>query len=163
MTSSCLSTPILLLLGVRSCGGHRGLGPRFWACFGSPFSFISLLDLNRISIVVLGRTHFRSQVGFRGVFSSLKRTPSARLIVRYSRAVVELYILGWLTSSCLSTAMLMLLLEPSVFQRGRGGGTNLPLNLRSHRSHLLILLSGLGLLLRAIDNPLFLFTRKLTT
>ena len=42
--------------------------------------------------VVLGRTHFRSQVEFCGLCSSLTCTPSA--LVRASRAMIEPHILG---------------------------------------------------------------------
>ena len=69
---------MLLLLGVRSCVGHRGLGCRFWACFGCPF-FFSLFELNRILIDVLSRTHVRSQVEFCGLCSSLTFGSSPRL------------------------------------------------------------------------------------
>ena len=64
------------LRGVRSCGNHRGLGSCFWACFGCIF-FMSLFELNRALIVVLGRTHFRSQVECGGLCSNLKCTPLA--------------------------------------------------------------------------------------
>ena len=69
---------MILLLGVRSCGRQRGLGSRFWACFGCLFLFFSLFELNRILIVVFGRTHFRSQVGFGGLCSSLTFGSSPR-------------------------------------------------------------------------------------
>ena len=95
------------LRGVRSCGGHRGLGSRFWACFGCLCLLFFLVRIKPHPIVVLGRTQFRSQVEFCGLCSSLTCTPSA--LVRDSRAMIEPYILGWLTSSCLSTAMLPLL------------------------------------------------------
>ena len=45
----------------------------------SVFVFFSLFELNRISIVVLGRPHFRAQVEFCGLCSSLAFGSSPRL------------------------------------------------------------------------------------
>ena len=75
------------LRGVRICGGQRGLGSRFGACFqlAVRFCFFSFFELNRSSIVVRGRPQVRSQVEFCGLCSAL---PSA-LLVRDSRAMIE--------------------------------------------------------------------------
>ena len=61
------------LRGVRICGGQRGLGSRFGACFqlAVRFCFFFVVRINRILMVLLGRTHVRSQVEFRGLCSSL--------------------------------------------------------------------------------------------
>ena len=58
---------MLLLMGVRSCGGHCGFGSRFGAFFQFAVLFFSSFELNSILIDVLGRTHFRSQVEFCGL------------------------------------------------------------------------------------------------
>ena len=80
---------MLPLLGVRSCGGHRGLVSRYWSCFGCPFLFFSLM-------VVLDRTHFRSQVEFCGLCSSITFGSSPRLS-GYDRAlhprIVDIFVL----------------------------------------------------------------------
>ena len=84
--------------GVRSCGGYRGLGCRLWACFqlAVRFCFFSLLELNRILMVVLGRPHFRSQLEFCGLCSSLTFDFSPRLS-GYGRAlhprIVDIFVL----------------------------------------------------------------------
>ena len=64
---------MLPLLGVRNCGVHRWLGSRFGACFqlAVRFCFFFVVRINRILMVLLGRTHVRSQVEFRGLCSSL--------------------------------------------------------------------------------------------
>ena len=54
------------------------VGPAFnWL---SVFVFFSSFELNRILIVVLGRPHFRSQVEFCGLCSSLTFGSSPRLL-----------------------------------------------------------------------------------
>ena len=74
--------------GVHSCGGHRGLGSRFWDCSQLVVRFcsLSLFELNRILVVVLGCPHFRSQVEFCGLCSSLTFGSSPRLS-GYDRAL----------------------------------------------------------------------------
>ena len=90
-----------------------GFGPALAVCF----FFFSLFELNRILIVVLGRPHFRSQVEFCGLCSSLTFGSSPRLS-GYDGAlhprIVDIFVL----EHCCAVVAAV---EPSVVQRGRGG------------------------------------------
>ena len=88
---------MLPLLGVRNCGVHRWLGSRFGACFqlAVRFCFFFVVRINRILMVLLGRTHVRSQVEFRGLCSSVTfgsiKTPRISGYDRALHPVTEVY------------------------------------------------------------------------
>ena len=82
----------------------------------SVFVFFSLFELNRILIVVLGRTHFRSQVEFCGLCSSLTFGSTPRLS-SYDRSlhprIVDIFVL----EHCYADVAAV---EPSVVRRRAG-------------------------------------------
>ena len=113
--SSCCHVYGAFVAAVATVVSVLAFGPAFnWL---SVFFFFSLFELNRILIVVLGRPHFRSQVEFCGLCSSLTFGSSPRLS-GYDGAlhprIVDIFVL----EHCCAVVAAV---EPSVVQRGRGG------------------------------------------
>ena len=115
---------MLLLLGVRSCGGHRGLASRFGAFFQLAARFVFFVVRIKPHTGIDNRTRSyalsvpaRSQFEFGGLCLSLTFGSSPRFS-GYDRAlhprIVDIFVLE---HCCAAFAAV----EPRVVQRGRAG------------------------------------------